>query len=66
MNGWNLLMFASWFCDARWGARRGVWCGRSDQVEGEEREAEPASSTAVMMAELTKLLCSILLQYRVS
>ncbi|CAM9776003.1 unnamed protein product [Scytosiphon promiscuus] len=35
-----------------------------DLVEGEEVEAEPASSTAVMMAELCKLTCSILLQYR--
>ncbi|CAB1102017.1 unnamed protein product [Ectocarpus sp. CCAP 1310/34] len=34
------------------------------QVEGEDKEAEPASSTAVMMAELCKLACSILLQYR--
>ncbi|CAM9220492.1 unnamed protein product [Ectocarpus fasciculatus] len=35
-----------------------------NQVEGEDKEAEPASSTAVMMAELCKLVCSILLQYR--
>lgn len=35
------------------------------EVEGQEMEAEPASSTAVVMAELCKLLCSLILQYRV-
>ena len=36
-----------------------------EYVEGEEREPEPASATAVVMAELCKLICSICLQYRV-
>eukprot|EP00903_Cladosiphon_okamuranus_P005591 g5563.t1 len=35
-----------------------------DQVEGAEKEAEPASSTAVVMAELCKFFCSIILLYR--
>lgn len=43
-----------------------MWRGWCDQVEGQEKEAEPASSTAVLMAELCKLFCSIILQYRVS
>ena len=37
-----------------------------EEVEGEQKEPEPASSTAVVMAELCKLVCSICLQYRVS
>lgn len=37
-----------------------------DVVEGEEKEPEPASTTAVVMAELCKLICSVCLQYRVS
>lgn len=36
-----------------------------EEVEGQEKEAQPASSTAVVMAELCKLLCSLILQYRV-
>lgn len=35
-------------------------------VEGEEEPPHPASSTAVLMAEVTKFVCSWILLYRVS
>ena len=69
MRDWGLRMFAllMFACHAVFLPRPRVivacWSGQAD---GEEKEAEPASSTAVLMAELCKLCCAIILQYRVS